>query len=151
MFPDAPIPPLTPLPVGHLGLRLTAAVLDFVALGALFVLLTTTWPGGDGPSSALENLSVLTLIGMFVATYSPVTTSRWGGTPGKLICRLRVVVVRDGGRLSYGRALLRHLSHVVMWALPLISLLNVAYCLWDRPLRQCLHDKIANTVVVRRL
>jgi uncharacterized RDD family membrane protein YckC len=137
--------------VGHLGLRLTAAVLDFVVLGAVFFLLTTTWPGGDGPSSALESLIVWTLIGMFVATYSPVTTSRWGGTPGKLICRLRVVAVRDGGQLGYGRALLRHLSHAVMWALPPINLLNMAYCLWDRPLRQCLHDKIANTVVVRRL
>ncbi|GAA4930611.1 putative RDD family membrane protein YckC [Nonomuraea thailandensis] len=151
MFHDLRIPPLTPLPVAHLGSRLAAALLDFVAMGAFIILLTTTWPGGDGASSPFENLLVWALIGLFVATYSQVTTSRWGGTPGKLICRLRVVAVRDGGPLGYGRALLRHVSHVVMWTLPVLSLLNVAYCLWDRPLRQCLHDKIVSSVVVRCL
>ncbi|WP_338320576.1 hypothetical protein [Streptomyces lonarensis] len=34
----------------------------------------------------------------------------------------------------------------------LVGLLNVVWCLWDRPWRQCWHDKVAGTFVaaVRR-
>jgi uncharacterized RDD family membrane protein YckC len=31
----------------------------------------------------------------------------------------------------------------------LFWLLNVLWCTWDQPYRQCLHDKAAKTVVVR--
>ncbi|GAA4974045.1 putative RDD family membrane protein YckC [Nonomuraea thailandensis] len=140
---------LTPVPVAHLGLRLTAAIVDLVAVSAFLALLIVIWPTADGSWAPVVNLSFWAVIVLILTTYSPATTSRWGGTPGKLLLGLRVTRVRDGRRLSYGRALLRHLSHAVMWLLPFISVVNVALCLWDRPLRQCLHDKIADSVVVR--
>lgn len=149
-----PIPQPTPFPVAPFGRRFAALLLDFAALTAFIALtyllddllgLRENWP--TAASAALSWAELL----LFVALYSPLTTSRWGGTPGKLVCRLRVVAVRDGSRLGYGRALLRHLSHVVMWGLPPGGLADLLVCLFDRPLRQSLHDKIARSVVVRRL
>jgi uncharacterized RDD family membrane protein YckC len=68
---------------------------------------------------------------------------------GKLLFGIRVVQTWDGGRLSYGRALGRHISHVVLTCLPFLGEVSNLACLWDKPLRQCFHDKIADTVVVR--
>ncbi|WP_188194925.1 RDD family protein [Nonomuraea sp. SYSU D8015] len=144
------LPQRTPFPLAPLGLRLAAYVLDFVALIGFFVLLTILGTLLVPEQMATPQGFQLVLLALFVAAYSPGTTSRWGGTPGKLLCGLRVVTIRDGRELGYGRALARHLSHVVLYMIPLVGLINSAMPLWDRPYRQCLHDKIVDTVVIRR-
>jgi hypothetical protein len=48
--------------------------------------------------------------------------------------------------LSLGRFLIQ----LVLRAVPFGGLLDALWPLWDRPLHQCLHDKVASTVVVRR-
>lgn len=77
---------------------------------------------------------------------------RWGQTLGKRICRVRVVR-RDGGtRLGVGPVVLRWLTQAAAPQLPWIGvgilLLDSLWLLWDRPWRQCLHDKVASTIVV---
>ncbi|MFF5566878.1 RDD family protein [Streptomyces sp. NPDC012623] len=82
--------------------------------------------------------------------YSPLFTRLWGGTLGKVVLRIRVVKVSDGSPLSYRRALGRHLVHVGMQCVPLLNPIDSLFCTWDKPLGQCLHDKVADTAVVKR-
>ncbi|MFC8238204.1 RDD family protein [Streptomyces sp. NPDC057284] len=46
----------------------------------------------------------------FLLLYSPLSVSRWGGTVGKRLLGMEVVRDADGGQLSYGAPLVRHLS-----------------------------------------
>jgi uncharacterized RDD family membrane protein YckC len=80
--------------------------------------------------------------------------SRTGQTLGKMALKIRVANFSDGsvpGSAGWVRAavfaLPGILSAVCVGAL--FWLLNVLWCTWDQPYRQCLHDKAAKTVVVR--
>ncbi|MFG3114218.1 RDD family protein [Streptomyces sp. NPDC048197] len=99
------------------------------------------------PSLAAQIVLVVALAMSFL--YSPLMTSLFGGTVGKLTCGLRVVRLTDGRRLSYGPALGRHLAHSVMGMVPVLGHIDALFCLWDRPFRQCLHDKTVGSVVIR--
>lgn len=66
-------------------------------------------------------------------------------TPGKLLCRLRVADLA-GRRLSFPRAFVRNVAKVLS-LLPLgFGFLMIAVTVRN----QCLHDKIAGTVVLKR-
>ncbi|MER6311623.1 RDD family protein [Streptomyces sp. NPDC001657] len=135
------------------GRRLLAVVIDVViAVVALSVLsaaiglvVTLGRPGADNSPFYLTLLAAVAMVFL----YSPLLTAVCGGTVGKLICGLTVVRVADGRRLPYGTALARHLAHLGMWAVPVLSQLDALFCLWDRPYRQCLHDKAVGTLVLR--
>lgn len=66
-----------------------------------------------------------------------------GFTPGKAVLGLKVVR-KQGGRTSFGRALLRFFAYWIS-AIPLF--LGFLWVLWD-PGRQAWHDKIAGTQVL---
>ncbi len=75
--------------------------------------------------------------------------ARWGQTVGKRLVNVRVAD-RDGVRdPSLGQALGRWLGYYVLLCVPVLGLLDAAWLLWDQSTRQCLHDKLAGTVVVR--
>ncbi|MBA3528723.1 MAG: RDD family protein, partial [Propionibacteriaceae bacterium] len=104
--------------------------------------------------SASDQL-ILLMIGLAVALAYHLTFLRWkAATPGKLICRLRVVPVDQGRRLGplpWNTILIR----VGVWVLPglhplllIFKLLDVLFPLWQ-PKRQALHDLAARTQVVR--
>lgn len=72
-----------------------------------------------------------------------------GQTIGKRVMKLRVVPVDPAGTLTRTVATKRFLvQHVAAVFVPLFSWLDGLWQLWDQPLRQCLHDKFAATVVV---
>ena len=54
---------------------------------------------------------------------------------------------KDGSTLSVWRALGRSASRAGTVFLSWIGLLDPLFCLWDDK-RQCLHDKVADTIVV---
>ncbi|MGW8969589.1 RDD family protein [Streptomyces platensis] len=151
-----PMPPVhrgpAPGVLGNQGLRLLALLLDMVfAFGVLSLLtvgagLVVTF--GGSRDHAPYYVTILVAVGLLFL-YSPLLTARCGGTPGKLLCGLSVVRLADGGPLSYGAALGRHLAHLGMWLVPVLSLLDPLNCLWDG-LRQCLHDKVVGSLVIRR-
>ncbi|NUR85490.1 MAG: RDD family protein [Nonomuraea sp.] len=127
----------------RLGAWLIDLVIGYVVLaGGVFL----TQLGGD----TLAQVGPAIIFAVLVATYSPVLTATRGGTVGKLLCGLRVVRLETGERLSYWRALSRHLSHLTMHVIPILGLVDKLFCTWDLPYRQCLHDKVAATVVIRR-
>jgi uncharacterized RDD family membrane protein YckC len=68
-----------------------------------------------------------------------------GQTLGKRALGVRVRDIRTGGRVGYGRAVIRYVGRIVS-TLPL--LLGYFWMLWDGD-KQTWHDKLAATVVVR--
>jgi uncharacterized RDD family membrane protein YckC len=73
-------------------------------------------------------------------------TGLTGRSLGKAVCGLKVMDVETQDKASFGAALLRWLVYSVLGLL-VIGIVNVLWCLRDRPWRQCWHDKAAGTFV----
>jgi uncharacterized RDD family membrane protein YckC len=87
-----------------------------------------------------EALSVL--VGFAYYTYFHGST---GQTPGDAALSIRVVDLDGGGPIGYGRAFVRCLVSIVS---ALVFFLGYLWMIWDRPEKQCWHDKAANCVVI---
>jgi uncharacterized RDD family membrane protein YckC len=151
-------------PLAHRGKRLLARVIDAVVMGALaaalivplLLLVTSQDPNGQTAWVGVGvGGSLLILFGGWVL-YEGLQLARWGRTLGKRWMRLRVVSADPpGAPLSRGRALGRAAVYppgfIIVNLLPLVSLVglvNVLWQFWDTPYHQCLHDKIAGTIVI---
>jgi uncharacterized RDD family membrane protein YckC len=145
-------PALPPSPAGF-WVRVVAALVDgflVVLVQGLFVLLL----GGaifllTGSIDADENTliaGVVTLAGMLVgAGYYVFFTGYCGQTPGKMAIRVKVVR-SDGSNIGYGRALLREIPGKFLSSI----LFGIGYLMVALdPQKQGLHDKIADTLVVK--
>ncbi|MYS18809.1 RDD family protein [Streptomyces sp. SID4948] len=73
-------------------------------------------------------------------------TVKWGRTVGKKLVGLRVLDVESQLPPGFGASLRRWLTHAVPDLL-VIGVVGLAWCLFDRPWKQCLHDKAARTFV----
>ncbi|MEU1487691.1 RDD family protein [Streptomyces sp. NPDC005752] len=155
-----------------LGKRLAARVLDTVVLGVLagavgFPLVTRAMDHIDRKIEAAkmsgETVTVWlldsTTAGLFGGVLAAVLvlgcvleavpTARWGRTLGKKLCGLEVRDIESHDAPSLGAALRRWLVYGVL-GLVAVGVLNVLWCLIDRPWRQCWHDKAARTFVAGR-
>lgn len=75
---------------------------------------------------------------------------RTGQTVGKRAMGLRVVRLDPATPLTRAVATKRWLvDSVAVQLVPLLGLLDGLWQLWDRPYRQCLHDKAAGTTLVK--
>jgi uncharacterized RDD family membrane protein YckC len=141
------------------GTRLGAAILDSVlfVLAVYLPLMVAAFSAARieaAPEEAeqFERMAVggavVALIGLliwawftlkFMARDSQSIAKKW----------LQIKVVRaDGSRVSLGRLIL--LRNVVVWVLSLIPLFGIVDALFIfGEARQCLHDKIADTIVVK--
>ncbi|MFB9378669.1 RDD family protein [Kineococcus gynurae] len=170
-------------PLGNLGLRLLARVIDYVLTSAITALAAwgplqtvvtafeTTFRdslaaarAGSPPPSALSLMDqpglqsamtqILWITVVISAVYVIAFTRFFGGTPGKLLCRLRVRGWDRSGLPTWGQAILRWLTREAPANLLSVVggvylLLDSLWPLWDKR-RQGLHDKLGKTVVVRR-
>ncbi|GAA0421483.1 RDD family protein [Acrocarpospora corrugata] len=98
---------------------------------------------------------------LLYAAYEFFLVSRDGQTIGKKVMKIRVVKL--GGSVHGGldtETLAKRIG--VLWGPQLLafnvflnalgglfSLVNVLWPLWDKPLQQAIHDKVAGTVVVK--
>jgi len=86
--------------------------------------------------------------------YEVPSTADTGQTVGKRVMRIKVVLVERDGHLGFGRSFRRWNTlglPTMLWLCCigfLLQLIDCLYVLFDRPLRQALHDKSAQTVVV---
>ncbi|WP_198533275.1 RDD family protein, partial [Streptomyces sp. AcH 505] len=80
--------------------------------------------------------------------YEALPTGKWGRTLGKKLCGLRVCGIESHEAPGFGAALRRWLVYSVLGVL-VVGVFNVLWCLFDRPWRQCWHDKAARTFVAR--
>lgn len=75
-----------------------------------------------------------------------------GRSLGHRLLGLRVVTFTGKRKIGFGRASLRYLLFYGINAVPVIgpffTFVNYLFCVFDRPYRQCLHDKAAGTFVL---
>jgi len=122
------------------GPRLVAYIIDYV-----FVTIV----GGVAQALAanagvIGSLIALVITLALLAYYPYFWVARNGQTLGNMAMNIRVVRT-DGSNLTVGRAILRYLGYFVD-TIPV--LLGWLWCIWDTK-KQCFHDKIADTVVIR--
>lgn len=99
----------------------------------------------DGTTSVYL-ATVLVVLLAFGVLYEALPTARWGRTLGKKLFGLEVRDIEGHEPPSFGRALLRWLVYSVPGLL-VIGAVGVLWCLFDKPWRQCWHDKAAHTFV----
>ncbi|MGW6392074.1 RDD family protein [Streptomyces sp. NPDC055103] len=154
-----------------LGRRLLARLIDTLVLGALvgaagFPFVTAALDHIDGKIEAAKQSGTtvqvwlldsttsvqfgIALASLFVigVLYEALPTAKWGRTLGKKLCGLEVRDIESHQPPRFGAALRRWLVYSVLGILA-IGVLNVLWCLFDRPWRQCWHDKAARTFVAR--
>jgi len=73
-------------------------------------------------------------------------TAKWGRTAGKKLVGLRVLDIEGQLPPSFTTSLRRWLTRTVLDLLA-IGVVSAAWCLIDRPWKQCWHDKAARTFV----
>ncbi|MFE5299856.1 RDD family protein [Streptomyces sp. NPDC056632] len=154
-----------------LGRRLMARLVDGVVLGALvgaasYPFLTAAVTHIDEKIEAAKQSGVTVQVWLVDSTtsvqfgivlaaflvlgalYEALPTAKWGRTLGKKLCGIEVRDIEAHEPPTFGAALRRWLVYAVLGLLG-IGLLNVLWCLVDRPWRQCWHDKAARTFVAR--
>ncbi|MEU8538601.1 RDD family protein [Streptomyces sp. NPDC048717] len=152
-----------------LGRRLLARIIDGVLVGA--VLGAVAYPLGSAALAHIDDkieaarqsgvtvrvwlvdsttagqfgviLAAFLLLGVL---YEVLPTAKWGRTLGKKLCGIQVRDIEAHEPPTFGTALRRWLVYSVLGLL-LIGVFNVLWCLFDRPWRQCWHDKAARTFV----
>ncbi|WP_240669751.1 RDD family protein [Actinoplanes solisilvae] len=167
-----PPPPLSPggVPLAEFSQRLLAYMIDgalltavalVVALPALFVLISQI-PEPDPyadfdtvfnefflPVLLLE-LGLFALLLLLYYVYAVEIMHRTGQTLGKKAMKIRVVPIDPSRRLTRGMAAKRYLVEYLAGSfVPFFSYLDGLWQLWDKPYQQTLHDKAAQTVVVK--
>ncbi|MFB9347857.1 RDD family protein, partial [Streptomyces heliomycini] len=152
-----------------LGRRLAARLLDTVVLGAVTAVAAvplgieavdhidakidaarlsgetvTVWLL-DGTTSVHLGivLAVLLLAGVLLEV---LPTAKWGRTLGKKLLGVEVRDIEGHEAPSFGAALRRWLVYSVPGLL-VVGVVGVLWCLFDKPWRQCWHDKAAHTFV----
>ncbi len=115
--------------------RFAAAFLDGLILGVIGFIVGVIL-GSDNAA----NVAGL-LLGIAYYTYLEGST---GQTLGKKALGIRVIDLKDGGSIGYGRAFIRYIGRFVSG---IVLLLGYLWMLWDKE-KQTWHDKFANSVVV---
>ncbi len=157
--------------------RLLARIIDGFILGVIFSpLWIPPWSAfittvnnldiqygteiGTNPAarSALATAESHLLVKMFVISigfyvvaflYDWMQHWQWGQTIGKRALGTRVVKDDGNPNVGAGAACGRAAIYAFAPVIPLFELLNELWLTWD-PRRQCLHDKAAHTVVVKK-
>ncbi|MCX4990621.1 RDD family protein [Streptomyces sp. NBC_00568] len=99
----------------------------------------------DGTTATCFGI-ILAVLLLFGVLYDVLPTAKWGRTLGKKLCGVEVRDIEGHEPPAFGRALGRWLVYSVPGLL-LVGVVGVLWCLFDRPWRQCWHDKAAHTFV----
>ena len=135
------------------GARLAATVLDTIAFGVMvYAPLLVIAVAGDENSERADRLiaigGILTVIGFTAWAWLTIMyIKRNGQSIGKKIMSIKVVRT-DGSPISLGRIFwLRNMVNGLIGIIPLYALVDVLFIFGEE--RRCLHDKIADTIVVQ--
>lgn len=99
----------------------------------------------DGTTSVYLGI-VLAVLLVFGIVYEALPTAKWGRTLGKKLLGLDVRDIEGGEPPAFGAALRRWLVYSVPGLL-VVGVVGVVWGLFDKPWRQCWHDKAAHTFV----
>ncbi|WP_066931961.1 RDD family protein [Streptomyces sp. NBRC 110611] len=99
----------------------------------------------DGTTApVLATILAVLLIGG--ALYEALPVLKWGRTLGKKLCGVRVLDIESHDTPTLGAALKRWFVYSVLGVL-VVGVVNAVWCVFDKPWRQCWHDKVARTFV----
>ncbi|MGX1270264.1 RDD family protein [Streptomyces phaeoluteigriseus] len=127
-----------------LGLKAVEHVNDKIDSARLTGETVTVWLL-DGTTSVYLGV-VLAVLVVFGIVYEAWPTAKWGRTLGKKLFGLEVRDIEGHEPPSFGRALRRWFVYSVPGLLA-VGLVGILWGLFDRPWRQCWHDKAAHTFV----
>jgi uncharacterized RDD family membrane protein YckC len=136
------------------GERLIATIVDSIILAVLFgfSFIVLVFINASVIQSILNYTATLTIIffifGMpilFLGYHAYFESSRHGGSPGKILLKIRVTDMR-GRPITFSHSMGRNAGKFLSQIIFYIGYLMV---LWS-PKRQALHDNIANTLVIRK-
>ena len=138
-----------PHPYGGPFRRFCAFLVDSLLIGAIgaAIDLSLGLPGGISQEAlaAQSGLPSYLKLGIHLIYWPLFESSGLQATPGKLLLRMRVTGL-EGQRISFSRALLRNVAKILS-LLPLgFGFLMIGITVRN----QCLHDKIAKTLVMKR-
>ena len=141
MKAKSPRPPVAAVPFGtkavdHIDEKIDAARLSGERVTVWLVDGTTSVYLGIVPG-------VLFLVS---ALYEVLPTAKWGRTLGKRVFGIEVRDIEGHEPPSFMGSLRRWLVHTVSGLLG-IGVIGLLWCVWDKPWRQCWHDKAAHTFV----
>jgi uncharacterized RDD family membrane protein YckC len=166
------------VPLADFGSRLLAAIIDgailtgvamVVALPVFFTVFFTrmtdvidstdpvtgepdpsaVWSGLFLPLILLELGLVVFLLVVYYFYYVEMLF-RTGQTVGKKALKIRIVPLDPSATLTRGMAAKRYLVEFVGGVIvPFFRYLDGLWQLWDKPYQQTLHDKFAQTVVIK--
>jgi uncharacterized RDD family membrane protein YckC len=133
---------------GGFWIRFAAKFLDNIITNIVtfplgFVLGLTWRPQSEEGMIALQIVAMALGIVVTMA-YTVFFVGRFGATPGKMACKLKVVMP-DGSPVSYGRAFGRYFAEILSVLTCLIGYIIAAF---DDE-KRALHDRICNTRVVK--
>jgi uncharacterized RDD family membrane protein YckC len=150
------------------GKRLVARILDgliyapvFIVFAAIAIALVAPHVGpvfpttnADGTTNGtpgflwiyLAVFAAMFVGGVLFVFYEGYVTARYGRTLGKRWMKIRPVTL-DGRALGFGTSFGRAGLYWIASALGWLGLIDQLWCLWDAD-SQCIHDKVAATLVV---
>jgi uncharacterized RDD family membrane protein YckC len=128
--------PAPGLEFGGFWLRVAAYIFDVILLGIIGIILSSAL------GTAGQAIGALIFIAYFIGLWG--TT---GQTIGMMLLGLHVVRNLDGGKITWGNAVLRFVGLFVAFACIYIGVIWVAF----DSRKQGWHDRIGGTVVVRKV
>jgi uncharacterized RDD family membrane protein YckC len=152
------------------GRRLGARMLDWLVILPVFVLLLVVsfsiasphfgpiFPNAYGKQDTasvptpgfvwiyVTIVACAFVTGLIMVAYETVAVAKFGRTLGMAWLHIRPVRV-FGGTLGWGRAFGRSVIFLLAGLVGWVGLLDPLWCCWDDK-RQCLHDKVADSIVV---
>jgi uncharacterized RDD family membrane protein YckC len=130
------------------GTRLVAAILDGLIFGAMVYLPLIVAGGLVGKRGMSGGALLIGFVGLVVWAW---LTIKFVNANGQSIAKkmLGIKVVRkDGSPVSLGRIFwLRNVVNALLGIIPLYGIID-ALLIFGEP-RQCIHDKLADTIVIK--
>jgi uncharacterized RDD family membrane protein YckC len=133
-------------------IRFGAVFIDGIILQVVFVCLRLALgvgflpsaPAPGAPPAVSPTIALIGLLNIIIAiSYETLFIGKWGATPGKMACKIKVVTP-DGGRVSYLRALGRYFAKLISGIILCIGYIMAGF---DSE-KRALHDRICNTRVI---
>ncbi|MFF2077757.1 RDD family protein [Kitasatospora sp. NPDC058162] len=141
-----PVPGMPP--IGTWPKRIIARLIDYVLMQAIGVIVI----GPFVDLSTREGTTEAFWLGCAVyLVYEALMLSRDGQTLGKKAMKIRVAMLLDGNPPTQSAAWTRAAVYIlpaVLCCAGLWWIIDGLFGVFDKPYRQCLHDKAAKTVVV---
>ena len=135
---------------GSFWIRFAAIAIDGFVLWIcnlfIFIPVGMLMPeSSENPLKALALMPLMIVVQYAIpAVYDTWFVGKYGATPGKMACKLKIVV-SDGSPVSYMRAFGRHFAK---WVSAMILFIGYIMAAFDDE-KRALHDRICETRVIR--